>query len=222
MTVYKAIQAVAAEICETGIAKDRTNSSQGAGYRFRGIDDVYNAVGRILAKHGLSVLPRVLSRESVERKSSTGKALFYVTLEVEFDLCSADGSKHTIKVFGEAMDSSDKATNKAMSAAYKYALIQTFCIPTEGDNDADAKTIDVQAAAQDDPAPAPSEAEIEASYETFGRQLYRELKMAARTGSASLAAAYESVPKSRFKARFWTEYAPDLKAFAESMDDIQV
>jgi hypothetical protein len=38
------------------------------------------------------------------------------------------------------MDSGDKATNKAMSAAYKYAALQTFCIPTEGDNDADAVT----------------------------------------------------------------------------------
>ena len=50
---------------------------------------------------------------------------------------------HTIRTYGEAMDSADKATNKAMSAAYKYAAIQAFCIPTEGDNDADATTHDV-------------------------------------------------------------------------------
>jgi len=62
-------------------------------------------------------------------------------VQVEFDLvCAEDGSKHTIATIGEAMDSADKATNKAMSAAYKYACIQAFCIPTEGDNDADATT----------------------------------------------------------------------------------
>jgi hypothetical protein len=67
--------------------------------------------------------------------------LFYVTVEAEFDFVSSqDGSKHTVKTYGEAMDSGDKATNKAMSAAYKYAAFQTFCIPTEGDNDADAHT----------------------------------------------------------------------------------
>ena len=67
--------------------------------------------------------------------------MFYVTVEAEFDLVSADdGSKHTIRTFGEAMDSGDKATNKAMSAAFKYAAFQAFCIPTEGDNDADAHT----------------------------------------------------------------------------------
>jgi hypothetical protein len=65
--------------------------------------------------------------------------LFSVVVDVEFDFVSAtDGSAHTVKTYGEAMDTADKATNKAMSAAYKYACLQTFCIPTEGDNDADS------------------------------------------------------------------------------------
>jgi hypothetical protein len=54
-----------------------------------------------------------------------------------------DGSKHTARTFGEAMDSGDKATNKAMSAAYKYMAFQTFAIPTEGDNDADNHTHEI-------------------------------------------------------------------------------
>jgi hypothetical protein len=102
---------------------------------------VYNAIAPLLAKHSLCILPRVLTRECVERASKSGGALFYVTVEVEFDFVSAeDGSKHTVKTFGEAMDSGDKATNKAMSAAYKYAAFQAFSIPTEADNDADAHT----------------------------------------------------------------------------------
>jgi hypothetical protein len=56
-----------------------------------------------------------------------------------------DGTTHTAATFGEAMDSGDKATNKAMSAAYKYAAFMTFAIPTEGDNDADATTHEVSA-----------------------------------------------------------------------------
>jgi len=139
MNVYQAISAVQKDLSAQGISKDRKNT-QGSGYAFRGIDDVYNALAPFLAKHGLCILPRVLNRESVERQSKAGGALFYITVEVEFDLVAADGSKHTIKTFGEAMDSGDKATNKAMSAAYKYACMQSFCIPTEGDNDADAQT----------------------------------------------------------------------------------
>lgn len=146
MQVYKAINAVQKELSTVGITKDRRNM-QGNGYNFRGIDDVYNTIAPLLAKHGLCILPRVLARECVERVSQKGGALFYITVEVEFDFVSAeDGSKHTIKTFGEAMDSGDKATNKAMSAAYKYAAFQAFSIPTEADNDADAHTHAVAAA----------------------------------------------------------------------------
>jgi hypothetical protein len=134
--VYQLIAAVSQEIAETGISKDRNNSQQG--YKFRSIDDVYNKLSPILARAGLVILPRVISRELVERTTVKGSILFYTTVQVEFDFISShDGSKHTISVFGEAMDSGDKSTNKAMSAAYKYAAFQSFCIPTEGDNDAD-------------------------------------------------------------------------------------
>lgn len=150
--VYAAIAAVMAELGKEGIGKDRRNDQQG--YKFRGIDDVYNALAPVLAQHDLIVIPRVLSREQVERKNSKGNALFYVTCQVEFTLiCSVDGSSIQAVTYGEAMDSGDKATNKAMSAAYKYMAMQTFCIPTEGDNDADATTHEVAPS----PPPAPKQ-----------------------------------------------------------------
>jgi hypothetical protein len=137
--VYACIAAVSFDIAQTGISKDRKNESQH--YKFRGIDDVYNAIAPILAKHKLVIIPRIVAREVVERQTQKGGTLFYVTVQAEFDFVSAlDGSKATVRTYGEAMDSADKATNKAMSAAYKYAAFQTFCIPTEGDNDADAQT----------------------------------------------------------------------------------
>lgn len=151
MKVYQAINAVMTDLAHDGISKARKNQQQG--YQFRGIDDVYNALSSVLAKNGLVMLPRILARICDERQTKNGGALFYVTVEAEFDLiCSEDGSKHTIRTFGEAMDSADKATNKAMSAAYKYAAMQAFCIPTEGDNDADAVTHDVAPRAEQMPA----------------------------------------------------------------------
>ncbi len=141
--VYAAIAAVMGDLAKDGISKDRKNQTQG--YSFRGIDDVYNALSPILARHNLCMLPRILSRELVERQTAKGNALFYVLVEAEFDLVSSeDGSKHTVRTYGEAMDSADKATNKAMSAAYKYAAMQTFAIPTEGENDADTVTHEVK------------------------------------------------------------------------------
>jgi hypothetical protein len=144
MQVYKAINAVQSDLAITGISKDRRNT-QGTGYSFRGVDDVLNAIAPLLAKHGLCILPRVLTRECVERQSKSGGALFYITVEAEFDFVSSeDGTKHTVKTFGEAMDSGDKATNKAMSAAYKYACFQAFSIPTEAKEDADYQTHEVK------------------------------------------------------------------------------
>ena len=148
MKVYKAISNVMADLAKSGISKDRKNQQQG--YAFRGIDDVYNSLSHVMSQHGLVVLPRVNNRECVERQTKSGSTLFYVTVDVEYDfVCAEDGSKHTVRTFGEAMDSADKATNKAMSAAYKYAAIQAFCIPTEGDNDADATTHQIALAKQE-------------------------------------------------------------------------
>jgi len=141
--VYAKIAAVQSELAKVGISKSRRNQ-QGSGYNFRGIDEVYNTLSPIMAEKGLCILPRIIGRTLVERSAKSGGTLFYVVVEAEFDFVSADdGSTHTVRTFGEAMDSGDKATNKAMSAAYKYAALMTFAIPTEGDNDADATTHEV-------------------------------------------------------------------------------
>lgn len=155
--VYAAIAAVQNDLAHDGIAKDRKNTQQG--YAFRGIDDVFNALSPLLARHQLCILPRMLSRTVSERLTKSGGALFGVVVEAEFDFVSAkDGSKHTVKMFGEAMDSADKATNKAMSAAYKYAALQAFCVPTEAGDDADFHTPEPAAKPNGKPAAPPSQA----------------------------------------------------------------
>ena len=146
MKVYQAIGAVSAAMSRDGISKARSNTQQG--YKFRGIDDVLNALSAALVASGLVILPRCTERVVVERVTAKGGALFNVTCRVEFDLVSTeDGSTHTVPTYGEAMDSADKATNKAMSAAYKYLALLVFCIPTEAspDTDADFSTHEVAA-----------------------------------------------------------------------------
>lgn len=137
--IYEAISNVMGEI--DAVTKDRKNEQQG--YKFRGIDDVMNAVHGPLAKHKVFYLPKVLSREVVERQTRSGGTLFYTILTMEYTFYTTDGSSVTALVVGEAMDSADKSTNKAMSAALKYALLQIFCIPTQDQSDADSQTPDV-------------------------------------------------------------------------------
>lgn len=122
--VYQAINAVSADLAENGIAKGHTNDA--GGYRYRSIDDVLNALSPLLVRHRLCVLSRILSRDS--ERLACGAT--HVNVSVAFDLVSAlDGSVHTIGGAGEALDESDKGTAKAMSAAYKSAMLQAFCIP---------------------------------------------------------------------------------------------
>jgi hypothetical protein len=165
--VYQAISCVMARLAKEGIGKDRKNEQQG--YKFRGIDDVYNALAPLLAESGLCILPKVKSREVVERQTRNGGSLFYVTVDVDFHFVSVkDGSTHVVCMSGEAMDSGDKATNKAMSAAYKYACLQAFCIPTEGDNDADATTH--QVVPQEQPTPVVAKEKTKTGHKIIGAE----------------------------------------------------
>lgn len=135
--VYKAIHAVAADLAQVGLAKASFNVQEH--YAYRSIDDLLNRLAPVFAKHRLCVLPRVLERTTVDRQGIAGALLVNVSLRVAFDLVSVtDSSRHTVEAFGEALDDSDKGTAKAMAAAYKVAMFQTFCIPVAGLEDADA------------------------------------------------------------------------------------
>ena len=100
-------------------------------YKFRGIDAVMNALNPAMRKNGIFVVPTVLEHHQEERTSRKGEMLIYTTCKVKYTFFADDGSSLDAIVVGEAMDRSDKSTNKAMSAAFKYACFQTFCIPTE-------------------------------------------------------------------------------------------
>ncbi len=143
--VFQAINSVQADLAKTGIQKTQKNQQQR--YNFRGIDDIYNALSSLLAKNGLCIMPNVMEREVVQVSTKSGGTMNHVTLKVRLDfISSVDGSCKSIEVYGEAMDSGDKASNKAMTAAYKVACLQVFCIPTEGDNEADRNTYEMKRA----------------------------------------------------------------------------
>lgn len=197
MKVYAAIADVTSDLAAIGVGKTRYNEQQR--YRFRGIDDVFNALAPLLAKHRLSIIPRMLTRSVIERTTKSGGVLFYVTVEAEFTFAADDGSTVIARTFGEAMDSGDKATNKAMSAAYKYAALMTFAIPTEA-HDPDAETHEVA---------AESDAE---------RELLAALRSAAVRGKAAFTDAWKEIPKSDLKTRVWNANKETLNAAMAEAD----
>jgi len=144
----KAIVAVMRDI--GAIGKDRENTVQR--YKFRGVDDIYNELHPIMAKHGLFTVPRVLRHSAEEKVSKSGSVQIYRVLEIEFDFVAENGDSITVGPFiGEGMDSGDKAANKAHAVAHKYAFLQVFAIPTEDDKDPENTTHDLKPSARPSP-----------------------------------------------------------------------
>lgn len=119
-----------------GLTKDQTQQ----GFKYRGIDDAYNYLHDIFARHNVFTVPRVTNMKREERLSKAGSVLMYTMLTVEYDFFASDGSKVTTCVIGEAMDSGDKSCSKSLSIAHKLALFQITMLPTMLSADPDAET----------------------------------------------------------------------------------
>lgn len=141
LNIYQTINAVLADLDPIG--KDKKNIQQG--FKYRGIDDVMNAIAPLFAKYKLFVVPEVIDQKREERTTSKGGNLIYSIITMKYTFYAEDGSFISSVVIGEGMDSGDKASNKAMAIAFKYACFQVFCIPTEETvPDADKESHEVQ------------------------------------------------------------------------------
>ncbi len=132
--IFQLIPAIMGEIDAVG--KNKKNQVQG--FMYRGIDDVMNAINPALVKYKVFIVPEVLEQSREERKTNKGTPLLYSICKMKFKFCAEDGSCVEAITIGEGMDSGDKATNKAMAIAFKYACFQIFCIPTEEMKDPDS------------------------------------------------------------------------------------
>ena len=153
--IYSAICGVMEDVGAVG--KGDYNKTQG--FRYRGIDSVMNALNPAMIKHKIFCTPEVLEQSREERKSAKGNSLIYSVCRMRYRFFTTDGSYVDAVVVGEGMDSGDKATNKAMAVAFKYACFQTFCIPTEN--------------LMDDPdseAPDPSHKKVDVGAKTSEKQ----------------------------------------------------
>lgn len=136
MNIYESITKIMEEV--PAIGKNKTNEQQH--FKFRGIDDVMNALQPLLSKNKVFIVPEILEQIREERTTSKGGNLIYSICKIKYKFYAEDGSFIEAITIGEGMDSGDKATNKAMAIAMKYALFQVFCIPTEEIKDPDLET----------------------------------------------------------------------------------
>ena len=138
MNIYESITKIMEEV--PAIGKEQVNKQQG--FKFRGIDDVMNALQPLLAKNKVFIVPEILEQIREERTTTKGGNLIYSICKIKYKFYAEDGSNIEAITIGEGMDSGDKATNKAMAIAMKYALFQVLCIPTEEMKDPDSETPD--------------------------------------------------------------------------------
>lgn len=141
MNIYESITAAMNDIGAVG----KTSKNQQQGFMFRGIDAVMNAINPALVKNKIFIVPEILEQTREERTNAKGTTLIYSVCRIKYTFYAEDGTNISATVIGEGMDTGDKATNKAMSIAFKYACFQVFCIPTEEMADPDAECHEVKA-----------------------------------------------------------------------------
>lgn len=134
--IYESMLAIMSEVGVIG--KDEKNKQ--SGFNYRGIDTVTNVLQPLFIKHQVFPVPTVIKTLREERETKSGGNLIYTVLQVKYTFYAIDGSYVEAVVSGEGMDTADKSSNKALSAAFKYACFQVFCIPTKEMQDPDATT----------------------------------------------------------------------------------
>lgn len=174
--IYKQMALIMADVGP--VAKDRRNTQQG--YSFRGVDDVYQALQVIMAKHGVFSLPTVLSDRTEDRTTKGGAALIYRVLTIKYSFYAEDGSSVDAVVVGEGMDSGDKATNKAMSVADKYCLLQAFKVPTDEAKDPENDSPEPEPKATQQTKPPPAKTAEAVLYDNTTQDLRNALQNAAK------------------------------------------
>lgn len=160
--IYSAVVEVMEKVGAIGKNKVASMGTGRGSYNFRGIDDIYNALQKPMIESKIFVKPsKVLDLRREDKVTDRGVTK-YTVMTVRYTFCSAvDGSEITVETVGEAMDTGDKACNKAMSAAFKYACFQLFCIPTEEMLDSEQDTYIEQRPTRK-PQPMPSERVLKA------------------------------------------------------------
>lgn len=127
LTVVAALANVMEDV--RAVAKDGRNQQQQ--YPFRGIDAVMNAVGPVLRKHKVVVVPLLESVNYRDVTTSGGKPSRECTVSVRYRFYGPSGDYIDCVTPGESMDFGDKGAPKAMSVAFRTALLQALCLPTD-------------------------------------------------------------------------------------------
>lgn len=185
LSVHAALSAVMHSL--PAIGKDQSASPAQGGYAYRGIEAITKHVQPLFAEHGVVIVPSV---RSIEFRDLTvnGKPWVDAILTVDYTIIGPDGSTIQATTVGIGRDNSDKSANKAMTQAFKYLLLQVFCI-SDAKDDGDGTTVEADGrSAEPHPLSERVAAAVAAmkALDDLGRQHLRELADGRSLSGASL------------------------------------
>lgn len=152
----KAVCAVMADVKNV----EKTGQNDFHRYAYASEADLLRALQPAMAQHGLMMAPVKIDVSYVEETGKQGDQVRCDAV-VTYRLQHTSGESIEVVALGQGSDKADKAAYKAMTGALKYALRQTFLIPTGDDPDKGASLgsddqVPSKAPAPAAPAPAPA------------------------------------------------------------------
>lgn len=117
----------------------KTGKNTGMNFRFVEINEILIDVRPRFAAHQIIMYPTNVQVEKIEFHERERGFSTHVFLNVTWTVTDGTDSI-TVASFGEAIDTSDKASNKAQTAAEKQALQKLLLISNEDDNDSNNYT----------------------------------------------------------------------------------
>jgi len=119
---------------------DEVDAGMGKKYRAITEEKVTRTVRESMVKNGLVMFPTSMRTNLVSETVQTakGERINRIThIDVDYVIANVEepGEQIIVASSGTGVDSQDKGIGKAMTYAYKYALLRTFAIPTGEDPD---------------------------------------------------------------------------------------
>jgi hypothetical protein len=124
--IFQRLNAVMAEV--DYIQKDQKKVA--GQYRFVSHDSVTAALHGPMTKHGIACVPNITGIKQDGNRTEIQLEVWFVNIDDPKD-------RFTVTYWGYGIDAGDKGIGKAVSYAFKYALLKTFCLETGDDPDQD-------------------------------------------------------------------------------------
>lgn len=122
-------------------------------YAYLREQDIINAVRPLLVKHGVAIIPRVLSEQISQQTTSRGNTETLCRIQMEYTFVDIEsGQQIPVVTIGHGTDAGDKAAYKAETGALKYCLRQVFMISEGGDDPEADESADQRRAQEDQPS----------------------------------------------------------------------